>query len=150
MLDNNLVTYASTLLQDNADTWWRHMETAQDENGLPLKPTSWSTFKTEFHKDFKPDNATQMARARLQKLKQTGTIHDYIIDFRNIMLDLPDMFEADAVYQFIQGLEYEARLQRNMLKIAKKENFTDGLIESAIICVLDISGCMTSYSAFLE
>lgn len=27
------------------------------------------------------------------------------------MLDLQDMYEADAAYQFIQGLKYQARLQ---------------------------------------
>lgn len=52
-----------------------------------------------------------MARQHLQELKQTGPIRQYILAFRDIMLDLPDMYEQDAIHQFISGLQYDARLQ---------------------------------------
>ncbi|KAL1927829.1 hypothetical protein VTP01DRAFT_3650 [Rhizomucor pusillus] len=42
------------------------METVQEKDGLPLKASSWN-FNTEFRKEFKPGNATQIARARLQR-----------------------------------------------------------------------------------
>lgn len=106
-----LVIYASTLLRDSAATWWRHLELSVDENGLPRVPTSWAGFKTAFRNEFKPGNATQMARQRLQDLKQTGTIRDYIIAHRDIMLDLPGMHEPDAINSFVLGLQYEPRLQ---------------------------------------
>ncbi|CDH61246.1 hypothetical protein RO3G_02687 [Lichtheimia corymbifera JMRC:FSU:9682] len=110
--DQERVLFASTLLRDSAATWWRHLETSIDENtGETEAPKDWSDFKDLFRKEFRPSNATQMARQRLEKLKQQDSIRDYIIEFRNIMLDLPDMFEEDAVHQFIQGLQYEPRLQ---------------------------------------
>lgn len=110
--DQERVLFASTLLRDSAATWWRHLEKSIDENtGEAEAPKDWSDFKDSFRKEFRPSNATQMARQRLEKLKQHNSIRDYIIEFRNIMLDLPDMFEDDAIHQFIQGLQYEARLQ---------------------------------------
>lgn len=110
--DQERVLFASTLLRDSAATWWRHLEKSIDENtGETEAPKDWSDFKDFFRKEFRPSNATQMARQRLEKLKQQDSIRDYIIEFRNIMLDLPDMFEEDAVHQFIQGLQYEPRLQ---------------------------------------
>ena len=110
--DQESVLFASTLLRDSAATWWRHLENSIDENtGETEAPKDWIDFKDFFRKEFRPSNATQMARQRLEKLKQHNSIRDYIIEFRNIMLDLPDMFEEDAVHQFIQGLQYEPRLQ---------------------------------------
>lgn len=110
--DQEHVLFASTLLRDSAATWWRHLEKSIDENtGETKAPKDWIDFKDLFRKEFRPSNATQLARQRLEKLKQHNSIRDYIIEFRDIMLDLPDMFEEDAVHQFIQGLQYEPRLQ---------------------------------------
>lgn len=110
--DQERVLFATTLLRDSAATWWRHLERSIDENtGESEAPKDWTDFKDLFRKEFRPSNATQMARQRLEKLRQHNSIRDYIIKFRNIMLDLPDMFEEDAIHQFIQGLQYEPRLQ---------------------------------------
>lgn len=109
--DQEHVLFASTLLRDSAATWWRHLENSIDENGETEAPKDWNDFKNLFRKEFRPSNATQMARQRLEKLKQYNSIREYIVEFRNVMLDLPDMFEEDAVHQFIQGLQYEPRLQ---------------------------------------
>lgn len=56
-------------------------------------------------------HAEYLARQDLSLLKQTGTISDYVAQFRKIMMDLPNMHDGDAKFHFLQGLQYEAKLQ---------------------------------------
>ncbi|KAG0183743.1 hypothetical protein DFQ28_001082 [Apophysomyces sp. BC1034] len=74
-------------------------------------PLTWASFCQAFCLEFKPSNSEQLACSHLKQLKQTRTIAEYIVAFRNSMLELPNMDGEDAKDQFIQGLCYEARLQ---------------------------------------
>lgn len=110
--DEQRVLFASTLLRDAAATWWRHLETTiNEDNGTNEVPKTWVDFKEDFRREFKPSNATQLARKRLQQLEQTGSIREYIVAFRDIKLDLPDMDDDDSIHHFVRGLKYDARLQ---------------------------------------
>lgn len=110
--DEQRILFASTLLRDAAATWWRHIESTVDERTKKnLVPTVWEDFKEMFRKEFKPSNAAQLARQRLQRLEQTTSIREYIVEFRDIKLDLPDMKDEDSIHQFVRGLKYDARLQ---------------------------------------
>ena len=51
-----------------------------------------------------------MARQRLQQLQQTSTIEQYVREFRSLMPELPDMDTKDALFNFVQGLKYQCRL----------------------------------------
>lgn len=68
-----------------------------------MLPTTWVEFKIVFHNEFKPGDAAQLARTALPNLTQEGSIRGYIVAFRDIMPDLPDMFEEDAIHFFITG-----------------------------------------------
>ena len=114
--DYERVTYASTLLRDGAATWWRHLEmTFHPDDGRDQTPKTWREFQIAFRAEFKPRNSAQIARNKLRALAQantpSGTIREYVTEFRNIMLDLPDMFDDDAMHEFICGLSYDARVQ---------------------------------------
>ncbi|KAG2215694.1 hypothetical protein INT45_013357 [Circinella minor] len=97
--DYERVTYASTLLWGGAATWWRHLE---------------MTFYPD-DAEFKPRNSAQIACNKLRALAQANTpsetIREYVTEFHNIMLDLPEMFDDDAMHKFICGLSYDARVQ---------------------------------------
>ena len=114
--DEERVTYASTLLRDGGATWWRHLETAiHPDDGSNQTPKTWREFQAAFRAEFKPRNSAQMARNKLRALTQAGTsngsIREYVTEFRNVMLDLPEMFDDDAMHEFICGLSYDARVQ---------------------------------------
>jgi len=46
-----------------------------------------------------------IARTELKSLRQTGTLNDYINQFRLLSSRIPDMAEADRVEKFIDGLK---------------------------------------------
>lgn len=112
-IDNHqLVLFAVTLLRDGAATWWRGIEYDMTTTTL----STWSEFKRVFKYEFKPANAEQLARQRLQQLQQTGTVEQYVREFRSLMPELPDMDTKDALFNFVQGLKYQCRLQVLMQK----------------------------------
>lgn len=116
MEDLDRVTYASTLFRDAAATWWRHLETSLNlDDGSNMTPKTWRDFQEAFRTEFKPRNSAQVARNKLRHLSQdtvpSKTIHEYVIKFRDIMLDLPHMDDEDAIHEFVMGLSYEARMQ---------------------------------------
>ncbi|KAG0161926.1 hypothetical protein DFQ30_004844, partial [Apophysomyces sp. BC1015] len=73
--------------------------------------TDWRKFCKIFWSEFKLSNAEELAQQQLQKLQQMGTIAEYVEAFHNIMLELPSIDNKDARFQFIQRLQYEARIQ---------------------------------------
>lgn len=116
MDDVDRVTYASTLFRDSAATWWRHLETSLNlDDGSNMTPKTWRDFQEAFRAAFKPRNSAQVAGSKLRRLSQdtvpSKTIHEYVIKFRDIMLDLPHMDDEDAIHEFVMGLSYEARMQ---------------------------------------
>ena len=57
--------------------------------------------KKELKDQFLPTNTTWMARESLKKLKQTGSIRDYVKEFRSSILDIKDMSEVNKLFNFI-------------------------------------------------
>ena len=49
-------------------------------------------------------NTAWMARKSLNKLKQTGSVRDYVKEFSSLILDIKDMSEVDKLFNFMSGL----------------------------------------------
>ena len=50
-------------------------------------------------------NTTWMARESLKKLKQMGSVRDYVKEFNSLILDIKDMSEVDKLFNFMSGLQ---------------------------------------------
>ena len=105
--DHQKIAFAVNLLRDAALLWWKQLHDARSE----YIPNTWAEFARSLRSEFKPSNAESLARQELALLKQTTNITEYVSKFRKIMMDLPNMHDSDAKFQFIQGLQYEAKLQ---------------------------------------
>lgn len=90
--------YATTLLRDRADAWYRTLEISNDT------PTSWLEFKRLLIDFFRPDNALRIARDKLAVLRQTGDLVDYVNAFMDIKLAIPSMTDEEACDKFVRGL----------------------------------------------
>ena len=92
------VQYAINLLRGDADTWWRTREIIGHD------ASTWNEFCKLVLSEFRPRNAKQTARDRLAALKQTGTVEEYVNEFRNIWLEIPMMNDDEALDRFVRGL----------------------------------------------
>jgi hypothetical protein len=97
--DNQAGLLAITLLRGRADAWYRSVESSEEN-----VPVSWLFLKRELIGFFRPDNSVRIARDKLATLVQTGSLAEYINDFLNIKLEIPNMTEEEAVDKFTRSL----------------------------------------------
>jgi hypothetical protein len=99
--------FAATFFKDNAALWWQSWVNAQFiVHGQPAQ-ANWDEFAAAVRGQFKPVNADRIARERLANLRQTTSVAAYTHTFRTILLDLPNMNEADRLFAYIRGLKKE-------------------------------------------
>lgn len=90
--------FATTLLRDRADAWFRTIELTDEA------PTTWLELKRMITEFFRPDNSVRIARDRLAVLKQTGDLVSYINNFMDIKLAIPSMTDDEGCDKFVRGL----------------------------------------------
>lgn len=67
-------------------------------------PATWDAFKNVLTVEFIPAD-------RLHKLKQIGSVVNYLAEFRNIILMIPEMNEGEQLDRFIEGLKYSVKIE---------------------------------------
>lgn len=72
---------------------------------------TWEQFKEELQRQFLSGNSVEQARKTLLKLRYTGTMRKYVQTFLALMLEIPDMIEADRKFLFLQHLQSWAQLE---------------------------------------
>ena len=99
------VGYAGSLLTDAAATWWRFrcQRRGPDDFG------TWLDFSAEARQAFAKVNSEQEAAYNVSRLIQRRDVQDYINQFRNYCLEIPDMQEPEQKRRFIAGLKTDIR-----------------------------------------
>ncbi|ERM93877.1 hypothetical protein AMTR_s00139p00059080 [Amborella trichopoda] len=103
-------------LTGDAKLWWRTRY--EDVQSRPCKIDTWEDLKRELKTQFLPPNVESLSWKSLKKLKQTGSIRDYVKQFSTLMLDIRDMTKKDKLSYFLDGLQLwpEAELQRRLVQ----------------------------------
>ena len=104
------VSFAVSLLRDDAAIWWRnHVE--QSDIGQEILIDDWNDFKKALIVQFKPVNSRKIARDKLTKLKQSKSVQDYATTFRSLVLEISGISEDEKVDRFIRGLKDQIRME---------------------------------------
>ena len=106
------VSMATMYLSRDAKVWWR-MKYDDLQHGRCIIAT-WDDLKREIKTQFFPKNVAYLACRKLRKLKQTGTVCEYVKKFSGLMLDIKDMSKEDKLFYFLEGLKpwAKTKLQR--------------------------------------
>ncbi|XP_048228190.1 uncharacterized protein LOC125369504 [Ricinus communis] len=103
------VDAAALFLEDTAMLWWRR-RSGDIENGI-CTIDSWGEFKKELKKQIYPENAIRDARAKLRRLSHTRSIKEYVKEFTDTLLEIPNYTDEEALFAFTDGLQIWARLE---------------------------------------
>ena len=96
------VAFASTFLKNHAVIWW---QTICEQLENQPEDDHWRLFREGLQAQFEPVNATKTARARLDQLKQKTSVLMYNTEFRQLILQLPNMHEEDRIHAYLKGLK---------------------------------------------
>jgi hypothetical protein len=97
------VSYAATLLRGNALTWWQSLSPN-------ARPTEWEAFKNALITYHQPISAVSVARDRLAQLTQRTSVANYVKDFKDLALNIPNFSEDERLDRFKRGLKHDVRL----------------------------------------
>lgn len=103
--DGTRVAFATTLLKDNAARWWFMLVQAGQA------PGQWENFKVALRTEFVPQDSERRNRDKLRNLRQTSSVAGYLTIFRNLVIGIPGMNEAEKLDRFIAGLRNEVKLE---------------------------------------
>ncbi|KAL4352016.1 hypothetical protein GQ457_06G013590 [Hibiscus cannabinus] len=123
--DASKIQTASLYLTDTAMLWWRRRRNDIEKGTCTI--SIFDDFKRELKRQFYPENAEDEARARLRRLKQSGSIRDYIKDFTNLVLEIPDLSDKDSLFNFMDGLQLWAKTE---LKRRGVQNLADAIAKA--------------------
>jgi hypothetical protein len=94
------IRYSALALRDTAAKWYESMQ-MRDPPGI----RTWMEFQSKLKLQFVHLDQKWVARNTLFALRQTTNVRDYSVKFRNLLLLIPDMSEADALDKYIRGLK---------------------------------------------
>lgn len=122
---------AATLYLDNtAMVWWRRRSSDIEKGSFVLN--TWEEFKKELKRQFYPENAEEEARAKLRRLQQKGSIRDYVKEFLEVLLEIPDYPDKEAFFTFKDGLQNWVKMEiqrRGAQDLATAISIAESLVE---------------------
>ncbi|CAN1260507.1 Transposon Ty3-I Gag-Pol polyprotein [Linum perenne] len=128
--DTSKVRTAPLYLIDIAILWWRRRQ-GDVEKGTCIMNT-WDDFKREIKKQFYPENVELEARSRLRRLAHKGAIREYVKEFSELLLEIPDFPDKEALFAFLDGLQPWAKMElqrRGVQDLASAMAVAESLIE---------------------
>ena len=128
--DDAKVQSASLYLTDTAMLWWRRRQ-EDIKKGL-CTINSFEEFRRELKRQFYPENAEEEARGRLRRLRQEGSVRDYVKEFTNLVLEIPEMSDRDSLFYFMDGLQGWAKTElrrRGVQDLASAIAIAESLID---------------------
>ncbi|CAN1153394.1 hypothetical protein LINPERHAP2_LOCUS19375 [Linum perenne] len=93
---------------------------------------SWGDFKKEIKKQFYPENAELEARSRLRRLAHKEEIREYVREFSELLLEIPDFPDKEALFAFLDGLQPWAKIalqRRGVQDLASALAIAEALID---------------------
>jgi hypothetical protein len=105
------VRCAASYLKEGALQWY-HLQYQTQGNSIPY-PT-FAAFKHALQSYIQPVDPAHSARNTMDDFRQISSAYHYVTSFNSLLLNLPDMSEADRVHNFIKGLKPQVKLQVSM------------------------------------
>ncbi|MBA0670075.1 hypothetical protein Goklo_028979 [Gossypium klotzschianum] len=89
--------------RDMANVLWE-IESTDEKSGGNVIGTL-EKFQRELKKQFYPQYAEREALAKLHRLTQQGNVWEYVQTFNELMLQISDLSEKEAIHWFEDGLK---------------------------------------------
>jgi hypothetical protein len=110
--DEARVPYIASMLGEAALQWYLNRRRAAEYDDS-LTINDWEKFSSAIKKAFQAPHHQQLLRRRLKNLRQTGSVQEYVYDFRSLLGQTTEMGELDKVQYFVDGLKQRTKIEVN-------------------------------------
>ncbi|MFQ6651858.1 hypothetical protein Gotur_024018 [Gossypium turneri] len=128
MEDAVKVNTVSMFLTDIALLWWRGRTTNKRQSEIG----TWQEFQCELKEQFYPEFTEEEARVKLQGISQRGTVGEYVREFKELMLQVSEVTEREALLTFQNGLKPWVRQeveQRGVQKLSEAMTIVESVVK---------------------
>jgi hypothetical protein len=112
------VQLAAAFLADAAAVWWASLKSTLEDQldaqgnvvgqvSAQARITDWEAMKQALRARFRPYMATTVARAALERLKQTRAVSEYAARFTSLVEQIDGITEQEKVWRFTSGLKLD-------------------------------------------
>lgn len=98
--DGHKINFVASYFTGTALKWWRLHAAEHTQPGA-----TYQAFTDALTTAFAAPNAQQKARERMDALRQTTSVAQYTVRFRELLLEVPDMQPAEALHRYVTGLK---------------------------------------------
>ena len=98
------VAFVSSYLEGNAKRWFMAL------CGDGKRPQSWDEFRSLLRAAFFPSHEKEQSRIALFRLRQTGSVQEYVNTFSSLSLASEDCDELTKTLLFVEGLSEHLRI----------------------------------------
>lgn len=132
LTDAMQVKKVTSCLTGSAKLWWRtHL--ADERAGKNVKVIkTWADLKGALRDQFRPGNSDWVNRARFDQLKHTGTVRDYVKQFRVLDLECDKLGDWEKFFLFMRNLQPWAaeEVRRHQVQsLAEAITVAEGLLD---------------------
>ena len=103
--EEQVVAFASTLLQGSAANWWYIVCQTND------KPNTFQEFANALRAEFIPQDHIRRARNYLSRLRQISSVSVYLSEFRNATIPITGITDDEKLDRFLFGLKPDIRVE---------------------------------------
>lgn len=72
---------------------------------------TWDKFKGEHKRQFYPENVEHEAKVKLYRLTHKGNVKDYVKEFSQLLLEINNFLDNEALFCFMDGLQPCAKVE---------------------------------------
>ncbi|MFQ6651998.1 hypothetical protein Gotur_024079, partial [Gossypium turneri] len=108
--------------------WWRRRTTDKRQSEIG----TWQEFQCELKGQFYPEFTEEEAWAKLQGITQRGTVGEYVREFRELMLQVANVTDEEALLAFQKGLKLWVRQeveQRGVQKLLEAMTVVESVMK---------------------
>nr|XP_025886261.1 uncharacterized protein LOC112941292 [Solanum lycopersicum] len=102
--DAEKLNITTMYLSGDAKLWWRTRNVDDVSVGRPRIDT-WDKLIKVMLDQFLLSNASWLARDKLKRLRQTGSVREYINEFTSVILDIQNMSDEDKLHNVISSMQ---------------------------------------------
>lgn len=103
--ENARFKYLLTAMSQSALQWYAVKYKAARDQAMEPFEGKWSCFVHEISEAFGMTNKPFKLRKKLKELKQQENLQDFIVKFRTLSMQLPEMCEMDKIVYFMDGFK---------------------------------------------
>ena len=131
IVDGAKVQSGTLYLTDTAMLWLRRRH--EDIKRRLCTINTFEEFQRELKRQIYREKAKEEVGTRLRRLRQEGSVRDYVKEFTNLVIEISNMSDKDSFCYFVNGLQGCTKMELRRHQVQDITSFLFRFLDEIII-----------------